>query len=272
MSPADDQPGSFFAPHEFQLDHRIPKEVLMSLHRLLLVSLTAAVSIQNLPLKADDTDAAEPTSANRPVTVFFPGWSPTQQRIHAALDDKTTVNFNDTPLIDGIQFLAKQHDINIAIDVPALEESGITTDEPINVVLSGISLRSALQIVLTNLQLDYVVRNEVLRITTLERAGASYATRVYPVSDLVSRENDETWDELVDALHATAGTKWATEKNPGGSVAVVRKAGCVVVSQTDRGHDEVVELLESLREAQRFEADQSAAGRNVQQEAEDAGE
>ena len=243
----------------------------MSLHRLLLVSLTAVVFLQNMHLSADETGAAKPTRVNRPVTVFFPAWSPTQQRIHAALSDNTTVNFNDTPLVDAIQFLARQHEINIVIEVSALDESGITIDEPINVVLSGISLRSALRITLTNLKLDYVIRNEVMMITTQERAGASSATRIYPVSDLVSRENDESWDELVDALHATAGTKWATEKNPGGSVAVVRTAGCMVVSQTDRGHDEIVDLLKSLREAQQFEAGKFATGIEVRRKTEKAG-
>ncbi len=151
----------------------------MSLHRLLLVGLTAAVSIQNLPLSADDTDAAEPTRVNRPLTAFFPGWSPTRQRIQAALDDQTNLNFADTPLIDALQYIARMHEISVVLDAHAQRNNG--RSRPVNLVLSGVSLRSALKIMLPELGLDYVVRNEVMLVTTSQRAELWMVTRTYPV-------------------------------------------------------------------------------------------
>ena len=53
---------------------------------------------------------------------------------------------------------------------PALEEIGVGTDEPVTVNLHNISLRSALRLMLKNLQLTYIIQDEVLMITTPEEA------------------------------------------------------------------------------------------------------
>ncbi|HUE71967.1 MAG TPA: hypothetical protein VMP01_13860, partial [Pirellulaceae bacterium] len=49
----------------------------------------------------------------------------------------------------------------------------------------GISLRSALRIMLGELKLTYVIRDEVMQITTPEDAENQLVTKVYPVGDLV---------------------------------------------------------------------------------------
>lgn len=225
----------------------------MSLHRLVLIGLSTAVCIQTSSLIAEDTTSTPPAQHKHPPTTFFASSSSAEQRIHASLDDETTINFADTPLTDAVQYLTRQHEIGMLIDVASLESGGITIDAPINLVLSGTSLRSALRIMLNSLNLDYIVANEVLMVTTAGQAADWYVTRVYPVGDLVSSEQG-SWDELVDAVHATAGTRWATDKDPRGSVAVVRAVGSLVVTQANRGHEEIVHLLESLRNAQSLQA------------------
>jgi hypothetical protein len=71
----------------------------------------------------------------------------------------------------------------------ALDDAGIPSDEPMNLVLSGITLRSALKILLTDLQLTYVIEDEVMKITTVDLANERLSTRVYPVGDLVVQLN-----------------------------------------------------------------------------------
>jgi hypothetical protein len=66
-----------------------------------------------------------------------------------------------------------------------MEAVGIGPDVPVTRNLSGVSLRSALRLMLKDLELTYVIRDEVLLITTPEEAIAQLATRVYPVADLV---------------------------------------------------------------------------------------
>ncbi|NLF72708.1 MAG: VWA domain-containing protein [Candidatus Anammoximicrobium sp.] len=108
-----------------------------------------------------------------------------EQKIFSALEDDTRLEFIETPLNSVIDFLKDQHDINIEIDTKALDDIGVGTDSPITRNLKGISLRSALRLMLKDLGLTYVVKDEVLLITTPEEAESKLVTKVYPVGDLV---------------------------------------------------------------------------------------
>ncbi|MCR4415824.1 MAG: hypothetical protein NUV77_25700, partial [Thermoguttaceae bacterium] len=108
-----------------------------------------------------------------------------EQRINEALSEPTKIDFTDTPLSDVIAYLEEYHKINIEFDNKALEDAGVGTDTAITRNLQGVSLRSALRLMLRDLNLTYVIQNEVLLITTPEDAGTRLSTRVYPVADLV---------------------------------------------------------------------------------------
>jgi len=111
--------------------------------------------------------------------------SPAEDRILAALNETTELEFVDNPLVDALSFIGDLHNITILPKEAALAEDGIALDEPINLVLSGISLRSALRIMLQPLGLTYVIEDEVMKITTEIDAEEVMTTRVYPVGDLV---------------------------------------------------------------------------------------
>lgn len=113
--------------------------------------------------------------------------SPAEERIIAALGEETEIEFTDTPLVDAMEFLSELHNITIILDEEALREEGISPDEPLNRVLSGITLRSALKILLEEYGLTYMIQDEVMKITTIIVAEDpdNYSTRVYPVGDLV---------------------------------------------------------------------------------------
>ena len=111
--------------------------------------------------------------------------STAEKKIISALDDQTTLNFVDTPLVDCIQFIAQQHEIPIIVEQLALDDAGIPSDEPMNIILSGITLRSGMKILLQDLQLTYVIEDEVMKVTTVDLANERLSTRVYPVADLV---------------------------------------------------------------------------------------
>ncbi|QDT38035.1 hypothetical protein [Stratiformator vulcanicus] len=117
------------------------------------------------------------------VSVFIE--SPNEQRIRAALEEETRAQFPSTPLRDAIDFLSDYHDINILIDERALLDDGIDSDQEIDLVLDGITLRSALKLMLKPLNLTYVIEDEVMKITTQTVADDTLSTRVYPVGDLV---------------------------------------------------------------------------------------
>jgi hypothetical protein len=54
-----------------------------------------------------------------------------------------------------------------------LEEASISPDTPVTKSLRGITLRSALKLLLNDLDLAYVVQNGVLTITTKEEAEST---------------------------------------------------------------------------------------------------
>ena len=103
-----------------------------------------------------------------------------EERIAAALDNEVDFQYFDQPLLDVIEDIQANHGIPIVIDTTALEEYGIGTDTPVNVNLSGVTLKSALRLMFNELDLTYVIQNEVMQITTPEEAEA----KLYDKMDL----------------------------------------------------------------------------------------
>lgn len=203
------------------------------------------------------TLAAEPA---RPATGFFPGSSPAERKIYDALDNQTSVSFRDTPMHDVLSFMQQQHQINLVIDRSSIEQAGIARDQVVSLELSGIRLRTALRIILSEFKLDFVVRDDALFVTSALRAEQWLTTRTYPVRDLIYGHGD-SWEQLMTAVEAAAGTEWKSADNrTGGSMAPVPEVGALVVTQNDRGHEAVVDLLNSLRRADQIDAIEAGTG------------
>ena len=110
---------------------------------------------------------------------------PAEKRIRSALDQPARMEFIETPLNDVIEFLKDQHEVPIQLDKKALEDEGIDSATPITMNLAGVSFRSAMRLMLDPLGLTYVIKNEVMLITTKVKAEEDLITKVYPVADLV---------------------------------------------------------------------------------------
>jgi len=110
---------------------------------------------------------------------------PAERKIRKQLDELTSIDFAETPLQDVIDYLKDLHGIEIQLDAKALDAAGIGADTPITRNLKGITLRSTLRLMLGALDLTYVVKDEVLWITTPDEAANILLPRVYPVADLV---------------------------------------------------------------------------------------
>lgn len=114
------------------------------------------------------------------------GGNDSEQRIHAALKQEIdTLQYNATPLQQVL--LGFRDDLNIPIWVNHEELAlvGVDPDVPITLDLPPISLRSALRLVLEPIGLTYIIRNEVLEITSTDSAESDPINKVYPVGDLV---------------------------------------------------------------------------------------
>ncbi len=200
-------------------------------------------------------EPAEAPAARQPIMtreqgfgVYFPAESRQAEKILRALDEETTFDFIDIPLSEVMEYVSDLHDIPVILHTSAMDDLGIPTDEPINLRVKGITLRSALSLMLDEHELVAFPRKEVLFVTTKERAEELTTTRTYPVSDLVTAHDDGSWEELVDAiLETTSDAQWAETDGNGGSIATVKAAGTIVVKQSFRGHESVLDLLTNLR-------------------------
>ncbi len=177
-----------------------------------------------------------------------------QERIEEALRQPASLDMADTPLSDLVETLKEKHQINVVLDVRALDEFGIASDTPISFSISGVSLESALSLVLRGLDLTWAIHDEVLLITTPEEAELMLLTKVYEVSDLVICRNasGELWadfDTLIEMITVTiAPDTWDDVGGPGSiAPASLRGGDVLVIAQTYQVHRKIAKLLEDLQ-------------------------
>ncbi|MFO0870974.1 MAG: hypothetical protein U0935_18770 [Pirellulales bacterium] len=112
--------------------------------------------------------------------------TPAEQEIHRSLAKPVEVRFNQRPLKEVLETLGTAANINIHLDNAGLAAEGVTSDTPVSINLNQpISLRSALNLILEQLRLSYVIQHEVLKVTSEQTRDADVYTRVYDVADLV---------------------------------------------------------------------------------------
>lgn len=168
------------------------------------------------------------------------------EKIYQELERPTTLDFVDTPLAEAVQYLEDFHKIQIEMDKKALEDAGLATDAPITRQLQNISLRSALRLIFDQLDLDYIIRDQVLMITTKDAADNYLVVKVYPVEDLVVHSGKMNNNALLNVIEsAVRPASWDAS---GGQGSITPFRGSLVISQTETAHYEVAQLLRQLRQ------------------------
>jgi len=113
--------------------------------------------------------------------------NPAEQEIEKSLGKQVEVNFKNQPLSEVIDVLSKMSGINIVLDPRGLHAEAVTSDTPVTFDLhKPIMLKSALDLILGQLELSYVIQSEVLLITSKDMRDSHTYTRVYYVADLVT--------------------------------------------------------------------------------------
>ena len=177
-----------------------------------------------------------------------------EEAILQALEEKTQLDFVETPLTDVIAFFEDAHQVEIEIDQRALGDVGIGTDSPITKTLKGVTFRSALNLLLRDLDLAWTIKDEVLLITTHEAAEQMLLTRIYDVADLVTfhtpgGQAGQDFDSLIEAIRSNVEPQnWDAVGGPGAITPLeYRGAKVVVVRQTFQIHEQIRRLLKGLR-------------------------
>jgi hypothetical protein len=185
-------------------------------------------------------------------------------KVLAALAEDTRMEFIETPLEQVVAFLRDQHNINIELDKASLDEIGIGTDVPVTLSLKGVSLRSALQLMLRDLGLTYIAENEVLVIVTPESAKSRPEVRVYNIADLIGEgESAELLAKTLLAIQPAGvpgrAVMGAMPGMPGGVPVgplpelpkIVPHGRLLIVRDTTVGQHQIACLLTALAAAQK---------------------
>ncbi len=138
-----------------------------------------------------------------------------------------------------------------------LKDGGIEPDTPITVRLKDCRLERALNLILDDLSLTWTIHNDVLFITSPQRANSEQFldTRVYDVADLVVYQDRrvhrvDDYKALIATITSTSRPSCWSENGGSGSIhgASLGTAKVLVISQTRAMHQELATLLEQIRD------------------------
>ncbi|MSR60719.1 MAG: hypothetical protein EXS05_24280 [Planctomycetaceae bacterium] len=191
-------------------------------------------------------------------------------RIYRILQKRISAPYDQTPLKEAVKDLAARCGVNFVIDPSALEEEGLTPVAKVTAPESSVRVCTLLDQLLAPLLLDYVVIDEVIKITSRRRAQGELVAKIYPVADLLSPAEATAASDAVAALPPiiregspdelceqittqVAPESWDTVGGPGG-MRYFKGAKSLVVRQTPDVHDEIAQLLGKLR-AERLKVD-----------------
>ena len=163
-------------------------------------------------------------------------------RILEVLRQDVSYQFDNETLADAIDSIASDLQIPIVFDNEALSEETIDpTSETVSLPpVNNLSLASSLNIMLGDLGLTFLVKNEVLVVTTETAAEEHLVTRVY--------RRDPNWklteDQMTHAIEsAVVPNSWEAVGGPG-SMAVVKDG--LVISNSMHAHNEINKLFAKL--------------------------
>lgn len=183
---------------------------------------------------------------------------PAEEQILLALAKSTTVRFDETPLEEALAYLREEHKVNLWLDRRALREGKINIDEPVTLHLADVRFESVLNLILDPLKLEWLIQDEVLKITTHEGAMASAETVSFDVQNLL--DAGHTPEELIEAIvHCIEPETWSRGNGDGG---IEHSGGVLICRQTQRIQSAIALLLADLEELAEKQLDESASGKS----------
>jgi type II secretory pathway component GspD/PulD (secretin) len=115
-----------------------------------------------------------------------------EKEIEHKLLDPVTFDFKDTPIKEIIDDLRDWTQLNIVIDQPALDDEAISLSRPLSIKLDNVMAKTALDMVLHQAHLIYVIQGEVVLITTEAHSRGKLVQTTYQVADLVIPIDNQT--------------------------------------------------------------------------------
>jgi hypothetical protein len=176
-----------------------------------------------------------------------------EERILQALEQPVSLQLVETRLKDVAVRLQNEYRISIQLDDKALTDAGVNADTPVTASFNNVRLRTALEMILLRHELNWIIQDDVLVITTGAKAKEHIETHIYPVRDLVEVYDEqgvaEDYNSLIDVITSTISPPSWTDAGGTGSVAAFSNSRALVISQTREVHEQLNALFAALRAA-----------------------
>jgi hypothetical protein len=171
---------------------------------------------------------------------------PMHTSIRQALEKNLTVQFREKPLVAAVDELKANTAVDLRVDEQALSAAKIPERLPVTFEISDQTLGNALDLMLPTYGLSWQIRDGALWVTTPENLVEQAKTCVFDVRDLC-RDASES-QSLQDAIKSQADPdSWLDDS----ARIEFPVPGAMVVYQTEKGLDNVLNLLENYRTALR---------------------
>jgi len=169
------------------------------------------------------------------------------EKISTTLDSKTSgLAFVEMPLREVVQQISSQMDLAIVLDERALEEIGMTGDDPVLGSFGDVSLRSVMELILEPFDLTYTIAGESLLITTHEASENRLLNRIYWLEGTGLAAQDE--QSVIDSIQtAFVPDTWEALGGPSTIAPVPSARPALLISTTYETHETIESYFETLR-------------------------
>jgi len=138
-----------------------------------------------------------------------------EPKLQELLNKRIDLEVVEVPLKDVITYLQHETGIQFVLSLKNLEEASVSPDTPITRSLRRVRVSTLLDVVLKDLELTYVERDELLQITTPEDAETTMEVRVYDCRDLLTMPTPDGGKISLPAAGGSATTKAPGKEMPG---------------------------------------------------------
>jgi hypothetical protein len=173
-----------------------------------------------------------------------------EQRILKLLEMPITFSGSADPvtLAQALHAFCGPHNMAMFVDEAGLREAGISSDVMVHIPpISEVKLSGVLNMLLDQHGLAYVVKNEMLTITTKKKAKGATVTRTYYIGDMITGYVGDTGiQHLADIVTAVVEPdSWKEDYYA--TIAVHAATKSLAIRQTEDVHTQIEDLFTQIR-------------------------
>ena len=207
-----------------------------------LASLDRQPRPKTAPPKAEPVAEAKPQAAQNPATQ-----GPADAEVRARLKQSVLgMKLPKISLSQAADLLTALSTVPIGLDADALQELGVTLRDPVAIDLDDATVAQALDAMVAERKLVYVVDNGQVLITAPASHRELFQSVRYRVSDLTGDDAKKMADLATLVQKLVAPDTW---QSAGGRGTIQVDGDSLVITQTGNVHYQVLTLCEKLRTA-----------------------